>query len=313
MTKQEFILSLVRSGLWDVHLPHFDMNKSEYQAVMEVAERQHVIDLIATCLRQNGMGLKKQCVIHMMKLDNLLNSEKRNVRELLSEINTALYNSSPGSFLALTRTADRCNSFSGKPSYHQIVLLTAPAHLEKTIDAINKEWWLSLSTDMMKHGMMEFEQEGIKVLLCVNIPFLDKKNNNNIFKDLSASKTTCFFISSCNLYHSFFSQGISWRHITDWMMDMHHHKDTIDWGKMDEMLSKCRYKNAFKAFGIIAINHFGLPKEDFPYDISEKDSKWASKMFKDICNGFGDYTNNCLSGSTYKRYRLYLKYLPIRR
>ena len=73
MTKQDFILSLVESGLWQKEMRHFDMSPNEYRAVMVEAEKQCVIGLVIDCLMFNNMGLQKQCVINMMKIKNTTN------------------------------------------------------------------------------------------------------------------------------------------------------------------------------------------------------------------------------------------------
>ena len=150
MTKQDFILSLVESGLWQKEMRHFDMSPAEYRAVMIEAEKQCVLGLVIDCLISNNMGLTKKCVIHMMKTKNTLEIENKRLNENVIALNKLLKENDINYVVVKGQVVA---SLYPKP------LLRVPGDIDfyipcnyfkKATDVLNMAWGLKLNGDSLK-------------------------------------------------------------------------------------------------------------------------------------------------------------------
>ena len=88
-----------------------------------------------------------------------------------------------------------------------------------------------------------------------------------------------------HLFFHFIREGVSLRQLCDWMMVLHHYKDKINKKKLIDILSGLDLIKAYKAFGSILIEDFGLPASEFPFELSDNDRKWHDRILEDIFKG----------------------------
>ena len=299
MTKSDFIFMLVRSALWKQSLEHFDMTPWEYKAVMEDAEKQCVTGLITDCLRRNNMGLQKKCVIHMLKLQKALTAENKRINGNLRLLLALL--ESKGIRPSVVK-GQSIGAFYPSPELRvpgDIDFFVKEEHFERALQTIEQEW-LGQDADRSRiFKEFHFEYNGTNMELHKNLLLFSSKKLMRYFTQLAQTSsqstvkvedmevptlepTLNVFYTFCHLYHHFRMEGVAVRQLCDMAILLHAHRDDLDRDRLTEILRKTGYTNAFKAFGTILINKIGLPEDEFPFAVREKDQKRGQKVLKEI-------------------------------
>ena len=289
MTKRDFIFSLVRSGLWQQHLSHFEMAAWQYKEVMVEAEKQCVIGLVADCLQSNNMKLPRKCVTHMLRLSNALMHENKRLNENVLSL-TKLMTESHIRFVVVK--GQSVGALYPKP------LLRVPGDIDffvvqddfaRAVDVVNRHWGLNLDKD--KHGMhLEFQADGSHFemhRLLMSFPnektrrdflaLIEKYPYESVMIDDQQvpvlMPTLNVFYTFLHLYNHVVKLGVAIRQFCDVAILLHRYKNQIDRVLLEEWLEEYDFKRAFAAIGHILVDKLGLPLEDFPLEIKEKDKK----------------------------------------
>ena len=92
-----------------------------------------------------------------------------------------------------------------------------------------------------------------------------------------------------HLFEHFLNSGIGLRHLCDWMLFLHRHKEQIDLDRLKALLCDMKLLEPWQAFGCILVSHLGMPEEDFPfYAESSKADKVLEYILSD--GNFGKET-----------------------
>ncbi len=299
MTKSDFIFMLVRSALWKQPLEHFDMTPWEYKAVMEDADKQCVTGLITDCLRTNNMGLKKKCVIHMLKLQKVLVAENQRINDNLKALLELL--GKKGIIPTIVK-GQSIGSLYPTPNLRvpgDIDFYVLPKEFEATLQALEQEW---LEENPVREDIdkeFAFSHNGTTMELHRHLLMFANKKLMNYFSRLAETcervslnvdgieiktlePTVNIFYTFCHLYHHFRMEGVAVRQLCDMAILLHANKDAIDRKRLEDILRETGYTNAFKAFGSIIIRKIGLPEDEYPINITEKDHQKGNKILKEI-------------------------------
>lgn len=92
----------------------------------------------------------------------------------------------------------------------------------------------------------------------------------------------------------FLSEGIGLRQVCDWTCLLHANRDVLDKQATAILLKRCGLAKAARAFGAIAVRYLGLPPEELPVPLKEKDTATGEWLLEDIWKGgnFGRYAAN---------------------
>ena len=290
---------LVRSALWKQPLEHFDMTPWEYKAVMVDAEKQCVTGLITDCLRTNNIGLKKKCVIHMLKLQKALVAENQRINSNLKELLDLLGKKGITPIIVKGQTLGALYPTPNLRVPGDIDFYVLPNDFETTLQTIEQEW-LKESADREKIDKeFAFNHNGTTMELHRHLLMFSNKKLMRYFCNLAETSeqvsvnvdgievktlepTVNTFYTFCHLYHHFRMEGVAVRQLCDMTILLHANKDAIDRKRLEEILRQTGYTNAFKAFGSIIIKKIGLPEDEFPIHITEKDHHRGNKILKEI-------------------------------
>ena len=78
------------------------------------------------------------------------------------------------------------------------------------------------------------------------------------------------------------SDGIGLRQFCDWTMLLHYYRDEIDRSLLIKHLKGVKLYKAYRRMGSVLVDYLGLPEEEFPLTISEKDRRFSEKILKNI-------------------------------
>lgn len=68
-----------------------------------------------------------------------------------------------------------------------------------------------------------------------------------------------------HIWHHFCIYGIGIRQFCDWTLFLHHHREEINWEVLLHDLKRFGLLRPWQMFGCVAVDHLGLPEEEFPF------------------------------------------------
>ena len=68
------------------------------------------------------------------------------------------------------------------------------------------------------------------------------------------------------------------RQFCDWAVMLHSCREQIDHAKLRQYAETLGMDKAMRACGVILIDYLGLPEEDFPYRLTDKDRKYSKRI-----------------------------------
>ena len=291
---------LLRSALWKQPLEHFEMTPWEYKAVMNDADKQCVTGLITDCLRSNNIGLKKKCVIHMLKLQKALDVEDQRINGNLDLLLKLMEKHGVHPIIVKGQSI---GTLYPKPNLRvpgDIDFYVSHHEFETALQALGEEWLEEdVSLKDIKKKEYGFDYQGTRMELHRFLVIFANKKIMSYFDNLveTSNHSTVkigntivpimepnfnILYTFCHIYHHFIMEGVGLRQLCDLAILIHTQKKRIDKVSLNEMLKETNYTNAFKAFGSILISKIGLPKDDFPFQLKKKDYKRGKKVLKEI-------------------------------
>lgn len=337
MTKQEFIFTLIRSGLWQQKIDHFDMTPFEYKAVMVEAEKQCVAGLVIDCLRMNNMGLQKKCVIHMMKVHNSLELENKRLDDNVIALHHILKEKGIEYVVVKGQVV---GSLYPKPHMRvpgDIDFYIPPKSFQKAVDVLNEKWEVNLDGSRKKMHLA-FKYNGNNFEMHRYLKYFPNKKRQKCFNDIidrypfdelsvsgtkiqTLNPTLSVFYTFVHLYGHFIELGVALRQLCDLAVLLHEQRERIDDELLLKLLKQFGYTRAFKAFGSIMVDQLGLPSADFPLQITSKDKRMGIRVLRLIWKhgNWGEYERSYnksdknftyFIGKTY--FRIYIQVLFFR-
>ena len=174
------------------------------------------------------------------------------------------------------------------------------ADAQKVRGLIEKEWEIQIkdaSVDDHKHYPFKYNASNYELhyrLANFSYPphqryfdhLVDTMPRKDVIIDGTHVKTLQptlnLFYTFVHMYHHLRKMGVALRQLCDVAVIIRHHNDEIDRTLLAEILDKTNYRKAFAAFGSIIVEKLGVPEEEFPITISEKDRKWGKKILDDM-------------------------------
>lgn len=298
MTKSDFIFMLLRSALWQKKLEYFKMTPWEYKEVMKEGDKQCVTGLITDCLESNNMGLKKPCVIHMLKYKKSVIAENSRINENLHSLCQLLEDNNISYVVVKGQTLGAYYPHPELRTPGDVDFYVPSSDYSKALSVIRQSWNVPLAKGesnmhrAFKHNNTEFEMHN---MLC-EFPSKKMQNEFNQIIDTNQvdfvivadrevptlSPTLNVFYTFLHLYHHLIKLGVALRQLCDLTVLIHNQCDRIDRSILLQQLKKLGFLKAFLAIGSILVNKLGLPEAEFPFQLSAKDTKYGSKLLRII-------------------------------
>lgn len=285
---EKILLSLIRNELWEQDVS-IDIPNEEKERLLIEAQGQAVVGMVINSLIRNNIEMGRATVLKAVAL-----------LSKIKQLNNKHYSE-------LKDFAERMN---GKNMDYIVVKGQTIAELypnpnvriagdidflcyDKNYDDIKAEledlFCIKLPKIIIEKEVA-FTRNGILYELHKDLIIFRYKKHNDFWKEeLSKSLTIkCFSNNSdvcileptinvayvfAHLFFHFIKGGIGLRHLCDLAVMLHHYKNDIDKERLESILKGTGIFNAFIAFGSVLIDYIGLPKNEFPFDISCKYEK----------------------------------------
>jgi hypothetical protein len=114
--------------------------------------------------------------------------------------------------------------------------------------------------------------------------------NGKEIKTLSATYNAMYIF--VHLFYHMTASGVGLRQLCDWarvlaqsafqVSSSKFQVNKIDANRLEDILKELGYFKAYKAMGAFLVEYLGLPEEQFPFVLTEKDRKWVETIKKNI-------------------------------
>lgn len=298
---EDKLFSLLRLTLWGEPMK-IQVSKDEFGEVLRLAKQQTVYGLVFDGLSRLNEKYDKQQVLQglaicqkIQNMNELVNKEMKGIVQIFNQRNIDY----------LIVKGQTLGVLYPKPE------LRMPGDIDFLIysdytevrDIINKSLFVQLPPKI-KEWEIEFEHGGVPFELHTMLREWGKRKHQKVWDGLmenewrethyveiegvkvrTLSPTLNVAYVFIHLFFHFIREGVSLRQLCDWAMVLHYYNEEVDKEMLKEMLLDLDVYDAYCAFGTILVDYLGLPANDFPLPLDEKNRKWQKKLLKDIFAG----------------------------
>jgi hypothetical protein len=307
-------LKALRSALWGDDFD-YRLEPAVFQRVMEIAEEQVVAGLVFDVLSRQDTKIGLDATInYIAQNEQIKNSNDLINNELISFVESA-NNNKFDCLIVKGQTIGRLYSNLDLRASGDIDILMLNDYsdskiiLERMMGVVLPEKMIEKELSFF-YGETRFDVHRNIVDFCCSKhqrfwdELLKKKRDCYYFVDIKDVKvrtlppTINVVYVFLHLFFHFIREGVALRQFCDWAMALHHYKDEIDRNKRSDILDGIGVKRAFCAFGSVSVDYLGLPKDEFPLVLNDKDRCLSKTILQDVFKGGNFGRKNHQSKST---------------
>jgi hypothetical protein len=279
-------LALLRAGLWETEARLSSYGDIDYAAILQLAEEQSVVGLVTAGLEHvSDVKVPQEWVLQFIGSSLQIEQQNKEMNAFVAKLIELLRKNDVYALLVKGQGIAQCYerplwrasgdvdfllSDSNYERAKKILTLLADhvdpeekemKHLGMTID----QWLVEL------HGTMKTElswrvNKGIKAVQD------DLFYGGNV-RSWNNSGTTVFLPSPDNdvilvfthLLQHFFIEGVGLKQVCDWCRLLYYYRKELDVNLLEQRIKKMGLLTEWKAFGFLAVNTLGMPREAMPF------------------------------------------------
>lgn len=292
MTKYYPLLDILRTSLFG-QLAEVQCDGNVIDALSE-AEKQAVAPMVFHALAETNVKLPSKVVFQQVGIQqqvvqrNTLLDEQLVFLMQLFQKNEVDYAIVKGQVAA---------SYYPEPKLRQsgdVDFFCDETNYPKAIEVLQKEWGVNIeSGNGDYHDAFDFQ--GVSYEMHHTLSHFYNNNKDNYWKTI-LSEASCYSvnINGCNvntlhptihslyiflhLYHHLLELGVGLRQFCDWAMILHACKDKIDHEAIRQHLKVFDMEKAYRACGAIIVRDLGFPANEFTYELTDYDMRYADKI-----------------------------------
>lgn len=306
-------LELIRAGLWEKEARLLSFDKVDYDVVMRLAEEQSVVGLVTAGLEHvQDVKVPKELLLQFVGQALQLEQQNLSMNAFIASFIERIRRE--GIYIILVKGQGIAQCYE-KPLWRacgDVDLLLSDSNYDKT-----REWLQSIGKTCIEENSykkrVEFEVDGFKVELHGTMrgelgKRIDKvidEVQRSIFYDgnvrsCSFGRTTVFLpapdcdviIIFTHILQHFFRGGIGLRQICDWCRLLWKYRESLELRMLETRIRKAGLMSEWLAFGALAVDYLGMPREAMPMYSSKKKWKRKSKKIMDYVMKVGNFGHN---------------------
>ena len=304
---EEKLFEILRGELWGTKLSFSELSHEDYTELIEMANRQTVTGLVGDCLIKNGVKLEREDALSLFakmkaieKTNNRVNEnlvsfvnfmERKGVDYIIvkGQVVGSLYpnpNARMSGDVDLYFVGDNYEKIKGLVEQRlgkQLSKLSDGKHVEFEVNGVVFELHNKLS-QMATRKHQEYWDQMIDHAILEDTDTVTIAGKE--IKTLSATYNALYIF--VHLFYHMTASGVGLRQLCDMMKSLSPtlpHREgvsKIDKERLEEILKELGYLKAYKAMGAFLVEYLGLPEEQFPFVLTEKDRKWVETIKKNI-------------------------------
>ena len=301
------LFEILRSELWGTELSFSQLSHSEFEELMALAGEQTVTGLVGDCLIKNNIKLEREDALSLFAKLKAIEKRNAHVNEnLVSFVNFmerkgvdyiivkgqvagALYPNPDvrmSGDVDLYFVGDNYKKIKGLVEQRlgkQLSKLSDGKHVEFEVNGVVFELHEKLSRLATRKHQEYWDQ-------MIDHAILEGTDTVTIagkeIKTLSATYNALYIF--VHLFYHMTASGVGLRQLCDMMKSLSPtlpHREgvsKIDKERLEEILKELGYLKAYKAMGAFLVEYLGLPEEEFPFALTDKDRKWVETIKKNI-------------------------------
>ena len=309
------LFEILRAELWGTGLSFSQLSHTEFEELMAMANEQTVTGLVGDSLIKNNIKLEREDALRLYAKIKAIEKANARVNEnLVSFVNFmerkgidyiivkgqvvgALYpnpNVRMSGDVDLYFVGDNYEKIKGLVEQRlgkQLSKLSDGKHVEFEVNGVIFELHNKLSRLATRKHQAYWDQ-------MIDNAILEGTDTVNILgkeiKTLSATYNAMYIF--VHLFYHMTASGVGLRQLCDWArvlaqsafqdsnskFQVKNVNDNIDANRLEEILKELGYLKAYKAMGAFLVEYLGLPEEQFPFPLTEKDRKWVETIKKNI-------------------------------
>ena len=304
---EEKLFEILRGELWGTKVSFSRLSHEEYEELMTLAEKQTVTGLVGDCLIKNNIKLEREDALSLFAKLKAIEKRNAHVNEnLVSFVNFmerkgvdyiivkgqvagALY-PNPDARMSgdvdLYFVGDNYEKIKGLVEQRlgkQLSKLSDGKHVEFEVNGVVFELHNKLS-QMATRKHQEYWDQMIDHAILEGTDTVTIAGKE--IKTLSTTYNALYIF--VHLFFHMTASGVGLRQLCDMMKSLSPtlpHREgvsKIDKERLEEILKELGYLKAYKAMGAFLVEYLGLPEEEFPFTLTEKDRKWVETIKKNI-------------------------------
>jgi len=291
----ELFLRLVRNALWrsQEELPE-ELSANMAANILRGAKEQGVLGLVNDALIRNKVRMPEEQYLELMVMLMKVKQGNEEVNEGLRRL-TVLFDSRGIDYVVVKGQVvgayypDPMLRQAGDIDYYCNVL-----NFPKAQEAVREEWGIEAGTNgSLRHIHYQYRNvayEGHFVLTSfyserinrywerlVNQDQNEDENEDENVKTLSPTIHAIYLF--VHLYDHLLNLGVGFRQLCDLAVMLHYCREGIDHDRMREILRTLGMERAFRAIGCILTDSLGMPKQEVPYELTDRDRRYAKSIF----------------------------------
>ena len=309
---ESLLFELLRTELWGTSLSFSQLSHNEFEKLMEMAGEQTVTGLVGDSLIKNGVKLEREDALGLYAKMKVIEKANARVNEnLVSFVNFmerkeidyiivkgqvagSLYpnpNARMSGDVDLYFVGDNYTKIKGLVEQRlgkQLSKLSDGKHVEFEVNNVVFELHEKLSRLATRKHQEYWDQ-------MIDNAILEGTDTVTIagkeIKTLSATYNALYIF--VHLFYHMTASGVGLRQLCDWAMVLSNNvnvnpnlnpnkKSSLNREDLGGSLVKLGYFKAYKAMGAFLVEYLGLPEEQFPFALDEKDRKWVETIKKNI-------------------------------
>ena len=308
---EEILFEILRGELWGTKLSFSELSHEEYTDLIDMANKQTVTGLVGDCLIKNGVKLEREDALSLYAKMKAIEKANAQVNEnLVSFVNfmerkgvdyiivkgqvAGTFYPNPDARMSgdvdlyfVGDNYEKIKSLVEQRLGKQLSKLSDGKHVEFDVNGVIFELHNKLSQLATQKHQAYWDQ-------MIDHAIQEKTDTVNILgKDihtLSATYNALYIF--VHLFFHMTASGVGLRQLCDWarvlaqsafqVSSSKFQVNKIDANRLEEILKELGYFKAYKAMGAFLVEYLGLPEEQFPFPVTEKDRKWVNTIKKNI-------------------------------
>lgn len=209
-------------------------------------------------------------------------------------------------------------------------------NIDRAKEILSREWGVVFDdTDSDKH--LHFDKKGVTFEMHFSLTSFYSKRKNGYWEQLlredkgtevsldgqpvkTLSPTLHTLYVFLHLYHHLMELGVGLRQFCDLAVMLHAYNTEIDHDALRLHLERLGMERAFRTCGSILVQRLGLPAEEFPYALTDKERRYGDKILDVVfyrgnmghynkCSGFHGWRHNI--ESTGIKISHFMKFMPL--
>ena len=295
------LFALLRCELWGEPLPDLGLTPEEYLEIFAEARRQTVAGLVAQVLIDNNVALGTKGAMEVFGLLNQIKQRNGQINDGMGKFCSFLTRRGVKHVVVKGQTVAQSYRHPLSRQSGDVDFYCDAENYGKAKAYIEKQLGISLE-NFFAEKHVEFEAGGISYEMHSKLcDFSSKRHQSNWERFLASdmegelacvdvagvsiptlSPTMNAYYLFVHIFHHLVISGIGLRQFCDWAMWLHSHAGEIDRRLLSEYLTGTGLLKAYRVLGVVLVDNLGLPAEDFPLEITEKDRRRCRKVLKNI-------------------------------